>query len=423
MKFFLHKLKKIVFLALIFVPTLLVSCKVQAKPIVLWTDKAEFVSYAELYNSLQDDIRMLVVYKENLADSLPPAKDELQPDIIAGSWLKNSVVSKNFSSLDHLFSQLQLNSKDFYEDLLEIGIYDTRLYLLPVSFNLPAIILSSKNRDLLEDEYMICIEEMRQKGSEYNKLKKPGLYTHMGFAPSWNQEFLYLALKLQNANFVEKDQTLSWDENSVNQTVAYLRDWTITSNTSSSAEDDFKFKYLFTPAYTLVSSLRCLFVSIRSDDFFNVNAEKLQNIDYRWLHQDGKIPIEDDMVSMGIYKKSKNKNLAENFVIWFMNEDNQKAMIERAVSMKLNTSTFGLAGGFSSLPKVNEKVFPLFYPMLLRNLPQEQNLAAPNILPLRWQSLKEKVVMPFVTEAINTDVKTPSKTLEELLAEWNKQYF
>lgn len=399
------------------------SCEESNRPVVLWTNQSEFVSYVELFNTVQDDVQVMVVYKDNPAELLPPPNDEIAPDIVVGPWLKNSTVRKNFMSLDHLFSQMQLSRSAFYPQLLEAGTINETLYLLPISFNLPAVILSSNNRSLLADNYMISLEEIRKIGAAYNKTNKSKLYTSMGFAPRWNPDFLYVATKLRNANYQEQGNSFSWNTKAFDDTVKFLKDWTLTANTSTSAEEDFKFKYLYTPSYTLVSSNRCLFASITSDELFNVNPEKLQGIDYRWLQENRLIPIEDRIISLGLYEKSKNTNAAEAFIIWFMQEQNQKAMLERSVQMKLNTTTFGISGGFSALRQVNERTFPLFYPMLMRNLPTPETLKAPNILPARWESIKERVILPYLEDATNTKHEEPQKTIKELLAEWTKQYY
>ena len=52
--------------------------------IVIWTSCREFAQYIELYNATSLENRAILVYKENPALSLPPAKDELPPDIIVG---------------------------------------------------------------------------------------------------------------------------------------------------------------------------------------------------------------------------------------------------------------------------------------------------------------------------------------------------
>ena len=63
------------------------GCKTQDNSpdtFIIWTDREEFVSYSELFNSIQDKTKAVIVYKKRLASTLPPAKDEEKPDLIAG---------------------------------------------------------------------------------------------------------------------------------------------------------------------------------------------------------------------------------------------------------------------------------------------------------------------------------------------------
>jgi hypothetical protein len=71
--------------------------------------------------------------------------------------------------------------------------------------------------------------------------------------------------------------------------------------------------------------------------------------------------------------------------------------------MHLDTVAFGIAGGFSALKNVNANVFPTHYRVLLGNLPTEQNLDMPNILPYRWPELKAKVIVPYLQDSSNTE--------------------
>ena len=57
----------------------------QQNRIVIWTSCREFAQYIELFNRQHTDNCAILVYKENPALSLPPAKDENPPDIIVGS--------------------------------------------------------------------------------------------------------------------------------------------------------------------------------------------------------------------------------------------------------------------------------------------------------------------------------------------------
>ena len=71
----------------------------QQNRIVIWTSCREFAQYQELFNNTHVDCKVILVYKENPALSLPPAKDELPPDIIIGSWLNSEDTISNFRSL------------------------------------------------------------------------------------------------------------------------------------------------------------------------------------------------------------------------------------------------------------------------------------------------------------------------------------
>jgi hypothetical protein len=156
-----------------------------------------------------------------------------------------------------------------------------------------------------------------------------------------------------------------------------------------------------------------------------MDDESLNGLDFRWLSDDGEIPLEDTILYMGMYKDSKKLKDAQKFLIWFMQEKNQKEMLEWSRNMNLTIKDFGIAGGFSSVRNVNELYFPIYYPLLLGNLPQKNSLRAnSHILPERWISLKEKVILPYLTDAVDTTKAEPqASSLETLYAIWRRQYY
>ena len=210
-------------------------------PIIIWTDRSEFASYVELFNASQDDCKAIVVYKENPADLFPVAKDETPPDIVIGPWLKNETIRKNFIPLDYLFGNMQLQRNIFYPQLLEIGNINDKQYLLPISFNIPAIIFSKQNKDLIKNSYILSVDEVQEISKTYNKKNKSKIFTAMGFAPGWNSEFLYTVAKLRGSNFQEVGRSFTWDKVALEESINYLKNWTVTNNESTSAEEDFAF--------------------------------------------------------------------------------------------------------------------------------------------------------------------------------------
>ncbi|MCQ2982520.1 MAG: hypothetical protein MJ178_07180 [Treponemataceae bacterium] len=423
----------------LFVCLLAVSCSRSDKSvlvpqnkdcIVLWTSDPSFSLYAELYNQENPQAPVIVVYKESPADSIPPAKDELSPDIIVGPWLKSSATKKYFLPLNYLFTNGSLNRADFYEPLIAAACIDERPYLMPVSFNMNAMLFKATDSGFIADNYVVTLDEIRESGTKFNKQNNSGIFTAMSYAPSWNSDFLYTVAALQGADFSMTNKKLSWDQGHLRKTVQFLQDWTCESNQSTALEQDFQFKYLYTPSIKWVNQEQVLFSYLTSDQLFATAEEKLEGLDFRWISHEGKTLVEDDIVWMGLYKNSKKLRKAEQFLKWFLHEETQKQLLSYINSLDFVTNEFGLAGGFSSLKSVNEYVLPVYYPQLLGNLPHEDSLMVYPSLPDHWESLKERVVIPYLE--YNTDAdrrrsdeieRLPPPTMQELLSEWEKQYF
>ncbi len=395
----------------------------QQERIVIWTSCREFAQYVELFNRQHKDNCAILVYKENPALSLPPAKDENPPDIIVGSWLRTDNPQKSFKSLDYLFDTKKLTSDVFYPQLLEAGKQKDRQYLLPVSFNLPAIIFSTENKDLVPDSYNLSLEQIQSTASAFNAKNKKDAYTKIGFTPLGNEDFLYLVAKMKGCDFREEKGEIAWNGQALSDSVDLLRNWVYKENTSPQIEEDFTFKYLYMPYYRQVSSGRTLYAYTTSDSLFKILKEQDLSIDYRWVVEDNSIYIEDSATMMGIYKKARNQVGATDFINWFFQSENQKHILEIKESMHLETDLFGIAGGFSSLRDVTEHVLPIYYNQLLTNLPPSQMLTVPQKLPARWESYRTLVVEPYLKTAITAAEGESAPTLHDYEKEWRKKVF
>lgn len=398
----------------------LFSCS--SKNIIIWTDRAEAVSCAEFFNLSSKNTKAVVVYKENLASSLPPANDEEKPDILIGSLLRNSSMKRNFAPLDSILGRTQVNPSSIYTTLLDYGKSGKTQYLLPVSFNVPLVIFNEEKSAFVPESKNLEFSKLEEISAAFNEKNDHGIYTKMGFAPSWNSEFLYEFVKSHAAEIKEKGNAISWNQENLENDVESLKNWTAEKNSSTSEEQDFAFKYLYMPLQKQVLSGKSLFAFATSDKFFSLPVEQTFGIDFRWLSQDSKIALEDEVVMLGIYRKSSNTKKAFDFISWLFKEETQKNLLERNEKMHLDTSSFGIFGGFSSIKKVNEQIFPSFYKNLLGNIPDENLIFAPAPLPPRWRSLKERVVIPYLSDAAKTDSTTQRKTMEEFLSSWRKQF-
>ena len=395
----------------------------QQNRIVIWTSCREFAQYIELFNRQHKDNCAILVYKENPALSIPPAKDENPPDIIVGSWLRNDTPQKSFKSLDYLFDTKKLTSEVFYPQLLESGKRKDRQYLLPVSFNIPAVIFATENKEQIPDSYVLSLEQIRSTAAAFNTKNKKEAYTKIGFTPLGSNEFLYLVAKMKGADFREEKGEIAWDGQALLNSVSTLRDWVYTENTSPQIEEDFTFKYLFMPYYRQVSSGRTLYAYTTSDSLFKILKEQDLSVDYRWIAEDKSIYIEDSLTMLGIYKDARNQVGATEFISWLFQSENQKIILETKENMHLETDMFGIAGGFSSLRDVTEHILPIYYNQLLTNLPPSQMLTVPQKLPARWESYRTLVVEPYIKASVTSAKEDDAPTIYDFEKEWRKKVF
>ena len=411
-------MKKFLFIAAFI--CMLSSCKNAEDSIaVIWTDRIEFISYCEAFNSAQSRYKITVSYKENPSDALLAASE--QPDIVIGPWLRGDATRVKFSKLGGLLSQKKIDPTIFYPLLFELGNSNGSQYLLPVSFNLPTIIFSASQKNAVKTNFTLSLEEMRELATAYNK-QNGSEYTKMGFSPRWDTDFLYVTAQGLDVSFEETKNLFSWNEPMLQELITYTRRWSQEVNTSAAAEDEFKFKYLYDPPYTLITNGRCLFWYLPSDKLFSLNNERLKSLDYRWMNYNGKTPIQDEIIYAGICKKAKNTAAAQAFLLWFFNEESQKELLARSQTDNMIAPSFGLAGGFSSLKNVTENIFPVYYPLLLKHLPQTDDFSAPHILPQNWLLLKKEIIFPYLrdqTRMLSADEKP--LPLNRRISDWYKK--
>ena len=385
-----------------------------SKTIQIWTDCPEIAFYGEYFNSTQNQYKAAVRYYEYPAEEMENA--EQSPDIIAGRWIKNVSIASNFKSLDDLFGAKKLSRNVFYPRLLAVGRIDRYQYLLPVSFNIPALIFLSGRENEFSNPFTVNFAEIKNLSKNYNTELK-GAYTRMGFSPLWSDDFLLVTAILFGASFRE-DSPLAWDSHALDTSMNFVYNWTHEINTNNQMEGDFTFKYFFEPPEKLIQSGRILFSYMSSNNLFTLKEDVKNNLDFRWIMEDNKIPITEGTVYMGIPKKSKSQKAAMVFMQWFFRVENQRQLLDYCKSKRINESVFGICNGFSALSPVTEQIFPQFYPVLLGSMPPSENLIPRNSLPVNWSVIKDRVVLPYLHDrarAVNSDEIPP---LEKRLNDW-----
>lgn len=368
--------------------------------IVIWTNNSEFIQYIELFNKTHKS-KIILVYKENPAASLPAKSEEIKPDIVVAPYLRNRKTTKNFESIDYLFDRNYLEQSDFYFGLLKAGKFYNKYYLLPVSFNLPTIIFSTDNSKLIENDYTISPEELYKIGKKFDKRNKKNKLTQIGFSPLSSDDFLYTFSRMNNVQYKEsKKQFFSFNQKNLDYSIEQLVKMTSMGLESVEESNDFVYKYLSVVDTKRVTSERTLFAYTTSDEFLKLPGEQISKIDFRWLESNGLIPVEDSMVMMGISKDASNYSGAIEFITWFYNSETQRKFLNLKDKLTSDMINFGIAGGFSAVKDVNLKILPTYYKNLLSNVPQEGSLRIPDAKPANWEEIKETVIIPYIKESI-----------------------
>jgi len=402
------------------ITVLFLSCN-DKKIALIWTDHPEFALYGDYFNTSQNQYKVTVKYYEFPSAELNREnriKSNISPDIVVGSWLKNTSTGANFKSLDYLFGANKLSRSIFYPRLLAVGRIDRSQHLLPVSFNVPALIFS-KDKDLeISNSFTIGFEEVKKLSGSYNALNK-GSYIRMGFSPLWNDNFLMVTAVLFDSSFREASP-LAWDTAALNRSMDFVNDWTYQINTNNQAEEDFTFKYFVEPPEKLIQSGRILFYFMESSKLFTLSEESKNILDFRWIMEESKIPITEDAVFLGIPKRGKSPKAAKAFVKWFFKIENQRRLLEFSKANRINESVFGICGGFSAIEAVTEQIFPQYYPSLLGRMPPSEFLVAPNILPGNWAVIMERVVLPYLHDRARIRQPEETLSLEKRIADWQR---
>lgn len=392
--------------------------KNNSEVLILWTDNVEFASYAELFNSSQNDVKVAAVYKSDIISSLPVEKGHTNPDICAGSYLSSGISKHYFKRLNGIFSD-KLKPTAFYPGLLNFGKKGGSQYLLPVNFNLGAMVYDINNSDYVSGTDTINFDQIKESSSKFNLKNKENIYSKMGFAPQWNPDFLYEIITANNISFAYQNETIKFNIPQFEATLDYIKTWTNEINTSFVDEKDFSFKYLYTPYNKQVLQQKSLLAYATSDSLLSLSEEQLDKMDFKWLSVNSKLTALENATMIGIYKKSKNKAACKKFIQWFMTKEAQEMMLKRKIDMNLDTNTFGIANGFSSLIEVNEHVFPIYYKCLLAKIPLSTQIKEPHVYPSDWKTIKNDVLYPFVIT--NLEGKNEISDFAKNYAEWKNQ--
>ncbi len=390
---------------------IVLGCSRSGGVVTVWTDSSEIVAYSEVFNATRSDIKVVVRHRSDLVASLRSAA--APPDLIIGSYLATSTVMSQMSATDQLISRSALSREDFYPAFLALGKWNDRQVLLPVSFDLPMIVSLSDGVSNRTTEFIVSADELRDAAADFN-VTSGNRFTHVGFSPRWDGRFLAFFVQMSGAGFREgADGTPEWDHDRLIDATDRLSDWIVEANRSRALDAAFSERYLYDPLRVLLDRGRIAFVYKTASEYFEQNDLQRRTTRFSWPAEN-RIPVLDSVKMAGIPDRAANRPGAEQFVVWLLNADVQKNLLERARERRMRS--FGIAGGFSALIQLNEDWFPNFYPELLGMMPQEPELRFPQRLPRNWSAIVDEVVIPWVDDMISA--RNGAGSFDERLKTW-----
>jgi hypothetical protein len=365
---------------------------IRPRVITLCTNRPEMAAYVEYFNTLSDDYRVILCYKANPAQSVVDRNRDA--DLILGPWLNGSAACRHFESLDGLFRREYLDRDSFYTGLLNAGMWEGKQVLLPLSFNMPAIVFPADALPGDVPKLTASLEYIRENGAAFNQSVRDRL-VRMGFSPLWQPRFLYSAAEIFGAQFRETPEgTIHWNSARLQDMKEFCAGWVAETNQGYEQDSQFQRTYLYEPMSKLLDSGRILFYMSDTSSLFRNVEDRAEEVDFRWLGSEARIAVDEQVLYFGIPRGTRNRRGARLFLTWMFQPQTQGRLLE--INQEKRLDTFGIAGGFSSLRNVNEREFPRVYRELLGRIPPEQMLVFPKALPVNWGEQKKQIVIPWL---------------------------
>ena len=410
----------------VFAGLLLISgCTVPDNTAEFWTNIPEMAAYASLFNSVQTEHRIKIVYKKNPADAL--YSEPGFPDLVVSTNLNSSQYDLLLENLSPLLDPEKgsINGGLFYPELLQTGINtEQEQKTLPVSFNLPLLYYKINNGITDESAEYFSWEDLREEGKQFTGSEE---YPVRSFSPLWSGDYIYEQCKLNGVNFKESDGSFpQWNQEKLTETLDDIKN--ISPPVGPPEEDDedyppegslewelaFQEKYLYQPWFKSVNSGRILYAYTTMWDFHLIPTAEKKSLGIRWISNRDKVPVCDDILYAGVLKRGEDKKAAKAFLTWLFQLESQNAILQSSQYKRLRS--FGIARGFSSLIRVNELDFPRFFPILEGKIPGQTNLLFPEKLPQGWEEIRKDVLVPWIIK--KTRYPDYRINLDETLRNW-----
>jgi hypothetical protein len=347
----------------------LAGCGPPPEPLVLWSNVADAAFFVELYN--QDAEQPVQFrYVSNLTEML--TQQRVDADIVIGRWVNNPPTNA---------VMVRTEGQPPWQ---------------PLAFNLGTIVFDTRRTSLLP-EFAVTLDEigqnLRSTDADPDEAPKP-----MRFVPSSNPALLYEMIRLAGVTpGVQPEGGPRWNPTDHDAAFATVRRWQEEWNTSPREEQKYRERYLYEPWYRQLETGRVLAVYLPSNELLDWSFFDSDTLDFRWIqNEEGIIPVLEDVVYGGIPEASSQRVRARRFLDWVTNPDTQIQLMRYKIEHRIDT--FGVFGGFSTVPETNRRMTREIYTDLIGRAPRTDNLRFPGERPRYWDEALAAVVEPFLAE-------------------------
>ncbi|MBN2627843.1 MAG: hypothetical protein JXA95_14335 [Spirochaetales bacterium] len=386
---------------LLFLLLLMVSCRDKGYALLtVMTDQKDMILIAEYFNASQDRIRLVLTYDDYISyDDVIRDK----PDLVIGKDLNNPLFIEGFSPVTP--------EKGIYPVLLRNGNAEGVTTLLPLAFDLPVIVYRRGEAAL---PFMMDGEDLKREGSARNR-EKESLFTHMGFSPLWNSDFLYWYLSSQNIRFYGEG-VFQYDQEKLTEGIDSIRDWVSESNVSLEREKSFSDKYRYIPDYKLLQKGLIDFVPMMFSEYSALPGKETVSLTYSWFGNGERItPLNG--VFAGIPLDSDRKKEGEEFLAWLLSEKGQKDLIRYK---GIVSPGFALFDKFSSRESINRLFLPDAFPGKLNDrIFLSEQIGGLPWEPENWSAIRQQVLAPWLEDILWDNGVLP---LSSYYKEWQLQF-
>lgn len=371
---------------------LFLSCNTREDRTILRlaTDLPEVLPLIEQFNIENSNIKIVTT----------PITSKETPDIIIYEGHSN-ISSMNLADLSPLLKE-KIDRESFYTDIIKSVIKDDgSIEVLPLAFDIPGF-MYNKNR--FSNKRVIPIESFLE-----NETIK--------FSPYWDKNFIIWYYLSNSPSFNKDEQFLDLPlflstSNKMKRVIANNKDkWN---------EELFNKKYLHLSPALLIESNTIEYYYINFKDFVTINSKYSKNINFSFISNNDLVIANDSLIYTGIFKDSKNRSKAEEFLIWIFNKKNQNSYITNNIKDAGLTSLF--LGRLSTLKVVSEELIPYHYPTIAPFIPKSDVVTIPNNLPPLWGSLKKQVFLPAFSESQASLSGQLKDKYHKLYIEWFKKH-